>query len=292
MEVSYYPGCTLKTNGKNFEVTTLKLLEKLDVDVKELEEWYCCGVTFSQSEENLIQKVAPIRTLVKAKEAGRKKLLVLCAMCYNTLKRAVKFIKDNPDKRDVIHDFMDRESTKYFGDEVEIIDLLSLLKLIGREKIREVVRDKRLNLKVAGYYGCMLLRPRDIAIDSETNPTVLEEMLENFGLSPVYFPFRVECCGSYQILNNSDLVRKQTRLIVSSAIENGADFIVTLCPLCFYNLDEVQKEIAEEDSAFKTIPVMYISQLLSIAAGISPEINDFNLHSIDPRPVLREKGLL
>ncbi|MCG2714892.1 MAG: heterodisulfide reductase, subunit B [Candidatus Marinimicrobia bacterium] len=292
MQVSYYPGCTLKTNAKNFETSALAVLDRLGVTARELEDWYCCGVCFSQTSDNLMQQIAPIRTLVKAKESGNPQLLTLCTMCYNTLKRSIEFIKADEEKLGTIHKFMDREATRFYGDEVEVIDVLSLIKLIGLDKLKEAVVKKVEDLKIASYYGCMLLRPKEIAIDSPDDPSIMEDIIMASGCENVYFPFRTECCGSYQIVNEPDIVKTRAKKIIGSAVKNGADLMVMLCPLCYYNLDEVQVEIRKEDPGFQTLPVLYITQLLALLMGLDLDIHNFSLHSVDPRPVLKRKGLL
>jgi heterodisulfide reductase subunit B len=292
MQVSYYPGCTLKTNAKNFEASALAVLERLGVTARELEDWYCCGVCFSQASDNLMQQIAPIRTLVKAKESENRQLLALCTMCFNTLKRSIEFIKTDEEKLEAIHKFMDREATRFYGNEVEVIDILSLIKQIGLGKLKDAIVKNGEDLKIASYYGCMLLRPKEVAIDSPDDPSIMEEIITAAGCENVYFPFRTECCGSYQIVNEPDIVKDRAKKIVSSAVKNGADLMVMLCPLCYYNLDEVQIEIQKEDSGFQTIPVLYFTQLLALLMGIDPDINDFSLHSVDPRPILKRKGLL
>jgi heterodisulfide reductase subunit B len=293
VELSYMPGCTLKTKAKNFETTTLKLLELLDVHARELTDWYCCGTTYSLASDNVINHLGPIRTLVKAKEAGREDLLVLCSMCYNTLRRAQELVQHDEEKRSKINEFMYEEETDFSGDEVRILHLLTLLKeTVGFDRLKEkLVRDPG-GLKVAGYYGCMLLRPREIAIDPVAeHPSILEDLFAACGVDSVYFPFKTECCGSYQTVNEKQVVLSRTKAITESAVKNGADLIVTSCPLCHYNLDAYQPRVAEATPGFRTIPVMYISQVLALLAGLD-DVQDYNLHVVDPRPVLRVRGLM
>ena len=287
------PGCTLKTKARNFETTTLGLLEALDVRVHELSDWYCCGTTYSLASDNLIMHLGPIRTLLKAKEAGRPELLVLCAMCYNTLRRAQALVLADPEKRDKINAFMYDEEVDFQGGEVRVVHLLELLKeRVGFEALRARLVRQAGELKIAPYYGCMLLRPREIAIDpSSEDPSIMEELFGACGVQSVYFPFKTECCGSYQTVNEKPIVVSRTRAIAASAVKNGADLIVTSCPLCHFNLDFYQKQIQEATPGFRTIPVLYISQILALLAG-QEEANDFSLHAVDPRPVLRERGLL
>jgi len=292
MDIAYYPGCTLKTKGINFEKTALAFLELFDVNAVELEDWYCCGVMYSQTTDNLMHQLAPIRTLIKAKESGSKELLTLCSMCYNTLKRSQLFIQSDEEKREKINNFMDRE-IDFNGDEVEIVHILNLLEQIGVDKLRAKIEKDVSDIKFAPYYGCVLTKPKEISIvPNPEDPEIIEEILEGIGFESVYYPFKNECCGSFQVVNQRDIVKERTRKIVSTAINNEADFIVLTCPLCFYNLDAVQKDIKKEDEHFKTIPILYITQLLALAYGLDPDLNDFSLHHIDPRPTLERKGLL
>jgi len=292
MEIAYYPGCTLKTGARNFESSALAVLQQLGIEARELPEWYCCGVCFSQTDDNLMQQIAAIRTLIKAKETGQPRLLTLCTMCYNTLKRAILFIREDPDRIETMQKFMDRETTRFEGHEIEVVDILSLLQEVGAEQIQSCITPLESPLKVAAYYGCMLLRPKEIAIDSPEDPSIMENLLRAAGCEPVYFPFRTECCGSYQIVNEAAIVKDRTRKIITNAVRNGAELMVLLCPLCQYNLEQVQLEIVQEDRSFKTLPVLYFTQLLALRMGITPDIHDFSLHYIDPRPILSQKGLL
>ncbi len=292
MELAYYPGCTLKTTGINFEKTALALLDRLEVTAVELEDWYCCGVMPSQTTDTLMHQLAPLRTLIKTKEARYDRLLTLCSMCYNTLKRAQLFIQHHDGNRDTINAFMDRESD-FSGDEVEVVHLLSLFEEIGIETMKQAVQTTVKDFKFAPYYGCLLTKPKEISIaEPIESPTILETVMSTAGFEPIYFPFKTECCASFQVVNRRDIVKTRTRTIVTSAVKNGAEAIVTSCPLCLYNLDAVQKDIQTEDASFHTIPVLYFTQLLMFACNLDPALNDFSLHHIDPRPLLKEKGLL
>lgn len=291
--VSYMPGCTLKTAGKNFEESAIRLLEILGVTVEELERWFCCGTTYSLSSDNLMNHLAPVRTLLRAKETGRRELLVLCSMCYNTLRRTQDLVLHDQEKRDKINEFMYREETTFSGDEVRVVHLLNYLKdNVGFERVAEHIIRKPSDLKIALYYGCMLLRPEEVSIDeSSEDPVIMEELFSSCGIEPVYFPFKTECCGSYQTVNKIDIVLSRAEQIIDSAVNNGADMIVASCPLCYHNLDSSQERLADTVFGFRNIPVIYISQLLALLVGAG-DAADYSLHSVDPRPVLKEKGLI
>jgi heterodisulfide reductase subunit B len=239
-----------------------------------------------------MQQVAPLRTLIKTKEVQQDRLLTLCSMCYNTLKQAQRFIQKDPENRDTINTFMDRE-IDFSGDEVEVIHLLTLFEDIGIESLKDAVQTPVEDFRFAPYYGCLLTRPKEVSIAENIEcPTIMENVMTAAGFESVYFPFKTECCASFQVVNRPDIVKNRTRTIVTSAVKNGADAIIASCPLCLYNLDAVQQNIQAEDAGFQTIPVLYFTQLLAFAYNIDPVVNDFSLHAVDPRPLLQEKGLL
>ncbi len=292
MKLTYYPGCTLKANAKNFEDSALYALEQLDIEVEELSRWNCCGTVFSLSADDLIHHMAPIRNLIRVKESGSNKVMTLCAMCYNTLKRANERMKSDPVSLEKINNVMYKEEIDYEGD-VEILHLLEILRdEIQFDNLAKKVVKPLENLKVACYYGCMLVRPREIGFDDVENPTVLENLISALGGEPVDFPYKTECCGAYQTVDKPDIIAERTNQIISSAKKRGAEVMVVACPLCAFNLDHRQKQTVEKFRDFKGLPILYFTQLLAIALNCPEDVLRFDLHYHDPKPILTEKGLI
>jgi heterodisulfide reductase subunit B len=292
MKISYFPGCTLKANAKNFEDSTLCALKKLGLEVEELRRWNCCGTVYSLATDDIIHHVAPVRNLIFSKEAKADALVTLCAMCYNTLKRANDRFKKNAEDRDIINRFMDAEGLAYEGD-VKVLHLLEVLRdVIKFENLAQKVVRPLKDLKVASYYGCLLVRPKEIGLDNVENPQVLENLMSALGAQPIDFPHKTECCGAYQTVDNPQIVAERTHQILTSARVRGADVVAVSCPLCAFNLDNRQKETVDLYSDFKKMPILYFSQLLGIALGCPVEALRFDLHDVDPKPVLKRKGLI
>jgi heterodisulfide reductase subunit B len=292
MKISYFPGCTLKANAKNFEDSTLCALKKLGLEVEELRRWNCCGTVYSLAADDIIHHVAPVRNLIFSKEAKADALVTLCAMCYNTLKRANDRFKKNAEDRDIINRFMDAEGLAYEGD-VKVLHLLEILRdVIKFENLAQKVVRPLKDLNVASYYGCLLVRPKEIGLDNVENPQVLENLMSALGAQPVDFPHKTECCGAYQTVDNPQIVAERTYQILTSARVRGADVVAVSCPLCAFNLDNRQKETVDLYSDFKKMPILYFSQLLGIALGCPVEALRFDLHDVDPKPVLKRKGLI
>lgn len=292
MKICYYPGCTLKNNAKNFEESALCSLNAIGVEVEELPRWNCCGTVFSLATDDLIHHVAPIRNLIRVKESNTDRVMTLCAMCYNTLKRANERVKADSESLDKINQFMYREEIDYEGD-VKILHLLELLRdEIKFENISKKVTKPLKNLKVANYYGCLLVRPKEIGLDDVENPTVLENLMTALGADSIDFPYKTECCGAYQTVNNLEIIAERTYHILTSAQSQGAEVVTVSCPLCAFNLDHRQKETVQKYPEFKDIPILYFTQLMAIALGCPEESLRFDLNYIDPKPILKEKGLI
>ncbi len=290
MKISYYPGCTLKTKAKNLEDAAIASMKALGMDVEELPRWNCCGAVHSLADDDLIHQVAPVRDLIRVVEMGNEKVVTLCSMCYNTLARANLLMREEEEKRNTINDFMDEE-IDYHG-EVEVVHFLSLLRdEIGWDGLREKVKIPLKDLKVAPYYGCTLLRPRNVAIESLWSLTILSEFLEALGASVVEFPETSRCCGSYQILGNPEAALEAGATILESAGKKGAEALVLSCPLCEFNLGKRQVTLLEKRMITKGIPSFYFTQLLAIALGLAPEVCRFELNEKASFELLKEKGL-
>jgi len=267
MKISYYPGCTLKTKAKNLETAALASLEKLGLEVEELQRWNCCGAVFSLTDDDLIHMVGPVRNLVRAKEQGADKVVTLCSMCYNTLARANELMKNDPVKRDTINRFMDEE-IDYFG-EVEVVHYLTLIKEeIGWDKVKEAVVAPLENVTVAPYYGCTLQRPADVGIEPFGSFELMTGLLEAVGAQVVQFGAADKCCGSYQLLTEKDGAARTSKVVVDSALKEGAEVIATSCPLCEYNLGKNGG-----------IATFYFTQLLAMALGVDEKNCNLQLNT-------------
>jgi len=289
MKVNYYPGCTLKTKAKNLEDAAIASMKIFDVELVELDRWNCCGAVYSLSDDDLIHQVAPVRDLIRAKEQGGDKLVVLCSMCYNTLARANLLMEKDEEKRDTINRFMDDE-TDYFG-EVEVVHFLNFFKdEIGWDKLRDKIKFSLKDLKVAPYYGCTLQRPRDVGIEPIGSFKLMTEYLEALGLTVVNFPAADLCCGSYQVLGNPDAAQEAASKIMGLASQAGAEALATSCPLCEFNLGKKQSEFIKDHKDSKNIPTFYFTQLMAIALGLGPEICNFELNEPSAIKLLKSKN--
>jgi heterodisulfide reductase subunit B len=295
--LTYYPGCSLKSTAKNFEDSTIAVSKSLGIELVEPERWNCCGTVHALASDDVMHHLAPIRNMIRVEElvqkeqVDNKKMVTLCAMCYNTLKRANQAFNTDKNKRQKIRDVMYKEDIEYSG-KVEILHLLEILRENGWEKVSDIVENPLEGLKIAPYYGCLLLRPRGVGIDNTDNPTIMEDLFKALGAEAVDFSHKQKCCGSYNTVHMKDVVVDLAYNILSQAIEAKADVVATACPLCEYNLGPIQNMVYNKYPDFKMIPVLYFTQLMAIAFGLSEEEMALSGNKPDPIQVLLEKGLL
>jgi heterodisulfide reductase subunit B len=283
MKIPYFPGCTLNTTAKGFDNSLRASAQVLGVELAELPEWNCCGATFPLLTDNVLDLSGPARVLVAARDVGER-LAVACTTCYNVLRRTNLAIRADEDKREKLNFFIEAE---YEGD-LKVLDVLQILRdEVGFEKIAQMVKKSLAGLKAAAYYGCMVLRPAaEVAYDDPENPRALDELLIALGADAVDYPHKGECCGAYLAVKSSEATAEMTYTILSSAQKNGAQLMVTNCPLCQFNLDKQQVEMGRRHAGYEPIPVFYFAQLLGVALGLKTDDFGWEKHYIDPQPIL------
>ncbi len=288
MNYQYFPGCTLYTKGKSLDEAGRKAGEKLGFTLEEMPYWTCCGATFPLAEDYDMALASPTRVLARGRKGGEK-LVTLCAVCHNVLKRTNHVMKTNPERRAKVTDFIEEP---YAGD-LDVIHYLEVLRdEVGFANLASKVEKPLAGLKVAPFYGCLLLRPKaEMAMDDPDNPSIVEELLRALGAEPVDYPLKAECCGAFQVVHSDAMATRCSREIIDSAKARGAEMLVTACPLCQFNIEERQGEMAKIEQGFKGLPVLYFTQLLALALGESAEAMDVSRNHTDPRPALQARGL-
>jgi heterodisulfide reductase subunit B len=190
----------------------------------------------------------------------------------------------NEVERDRLLTFVDEK----FERPVRVLHYLEVLKNeIGWDRVKEKVTKPLAGLKVASYYGCLMVRPKEVlAFDDPENPQVMDDLMRTLGAVPTPFDFKAECCGGYLVVNRRDVAKSASKKILDNAKAWGAEAIVTTCPLCQYNLDKLR---AMTDGS---IPVFYFTQLLGVAVGLAQDELGLEHNAGDPAGFLKSKGLL
>ena len=262
MIYSYFPGCTLKAKAQDLDTYGRKAAEALGVTLEEIPEWQCCGAVYQQATDEIATKLSSVRALNAAKEKGQP-LVTICSACHHVIKRVNEDMKENEDMILRANNYL-KFDEPYHG-ETEVIHYLEMLRdKIGFDKIKEAVVNPLKGKKIAAYYGCLLLRPsRVMQMDDPENPTIMEDLIKALGATPVVYSMRNECCGGYTTLENKEIAKANGNAVLENAVKNGAEMVITACPLCMYNLN---KNATDYD-----VPVKYFTEVLAEALGLIGE---------------------
>lgn len=255
MTYSYYPGCTLKTKAKELDRYARLSAKKLGINLCELPEWQCCGGVYPLAHDEIATKLSSVRALMAAGEQDGV-LVTLCSACHNVIKQV---------NRDMAQDdYIATRVNNYLGSdyhgETRVVHYLELLRdEVGFDKLRSLVSNPLTGKKIGAYYGCLLLRPSKVMqMDNPENPKILEDFIRAIGAEPVVYAKRNECCGGYLTLEDKAQAHKNAGAVLDNAVAQGAELLVTACPLCRYNLNACGGEL----------PVVYFTELLAEALGL------------------------
>jgi heterodisulfide reductase subunit B len=175
---------------------------------------------------------------------------------------------------------------------VEVVHFLTFLRdRVGWDTVCSKVTKPLSGMKVAPYYGCTLLRPRDVAIEPPGHPALMKDFISALGAEWVDFADKTLCCGSYQILAHPEAALDVSAAILQSAIDAGADSLILSCPLCEYNLGKTQKKLLSRQKISREVPVYYFTQLLALSLGLDDAVCRFDLNDASALDLLKCKNL-
>lgn len=284
MKYAYFPGCSAESTARDMHQSTLAVAQSLGIELIEPKGWTCCGATAGHQTDRVLAAALPAATLVKAKEMGLD-LVVNCAACYNRMKVANHEIASNKQVRAKVAEAVGRD----YDGSVKVRHLLEvLLDDVGTDAITAALHKSLAGMKVASYYGCLLVRPSEVTgFDDPENPSTLDRLVSAMGGTALEWPHKVECCGGGLSMSRTDVVVNLTDSIVGMAKLAGAQCIAVSCPMCQINLDMRQLDIAKSKGHQYDMPVLYITQLLGLCLGIAPEKLGLNKLMISPDKVVQ-----
>jgi heterodisulfide reductase subunit B len=282
---AYFPGCSSADGGAVANgLSAQAISEALEVKLLELEDWNCCGSTPYGSLNELESACLAARDLALAEKTGLE-LVTPCSACYTTLNRVNTQLEEHPEFKRKVNEALAAAELSYSG-KVRVRHLAEVLFTdIGPQAIGDKVRRKLSGLKVASYYGCQLVRPK-YGFDDPEFPLSLDLLVESLGAEAVPFPLKCRCCGGSLIVSEEDLALGLIQKILESARENGAQLIITPCPLCQTNLDAYQVSVNHKFKTDYELPVLFLTQLIGIALGIDSKALGLDKSIVSPLKAL------
>jgi heterodisulfide reductase subunit B len=267
-QYAYYPGCSLESLSMGYHLSSIEAARGLGVDLKEIEDWNCCGATAYFHVDELLAYTLVARNLALAEKMGLD-FVAPCSGCYKNAYFTNNYLRQDPELAEHINFALEADNLHLNGT-TNVRHLLEVfVDDIGFEEIKTKVTRPLNGLLVAPYYGCQLLRPRKDGEDIE-NPQYFEGLMTAIGAEPVNFPSKTRCCGGSLIITNRKAALDMVHVILNDAEKSGAHAIATICPMCNINLEVYQNQVNREYGTDFSMPVLYFTQLIGLALGIAP----------------------
>ena len=296
MKFAYYPGCSGHGTSTEYEASTRAVCNALGLEFAEIEDWSCCGSTPAHAVDTVLSGALSARNLMLAARTGSEAVATPCPSCLANLKQARQRMQ-NPEFKARVDELLDAPTPAGENGAADLPDTFSVLQVIlervGMEAVAARVTRPLDGLKVATYYGCLMSRPADVMkFDDPENPTAMDTIAAALGAEVVPFPLKTECCGAAMGVPRKEITSNLSGRILASAKAFGADVVITACPLCHMNLDLRQAQAERANGVKYELPVLYYTQLMGLAFGLSPEELKLDKLAVSPEPLLKKLSAL
>lgn len=262
----YFPGCSLKATGIAYEESLLTLFRLLELPFEELPDWNCCGATSYMSVNETSATLLAARNLSLARKAGGGDVIAPCNACYLTLRKSQELARHYPQVAKEIEQFLDKAGLPRLDATRVRHPLEVLYNDIGLQRLREGVVQRLSGVRMACYYGCQAVRPYG-EVDDPYEPKRMEEILRVVGVETVNYSLKTRCCGGSLTGTVPPVGERLNYILLKEAARSGAQAIVTICPLCQFNLDVYQPEIRKQTGEPLDMPILYLTQVVGWALG-------------------------
>jgi heterodisulfide reductase subunit B len=281
MKTGIYPGCSLTGSARDYNESVFALAESFGLELEQVPDWNCCGATAAHNLNKNLSLALPARILALAEKNGMEELVVPCAACYSRLVVTSHELKSDPDLRNSICESIEMD----FRGTCRILNVLEWIDKYITPRLDEK-KTRSFEYKVACYYGCLLVRPNKILkYDRAEDPQTMDSIMSKIGATPIDFPFKTECCGAGLSISRTDIVAKLSGKIIEDAGHRGGEAVIVACPMCHSNLDMRRPDINKYWKQEFDLPVLFVTQAIGLAVGISPEKLGLKRHFVDVKTV-------
>lgn len=296
LKYAYFPGCVAQGACRELYQSTQALTQALGIELIELKKASCCGSGTFKEDSQFLEDTVNARNIALA-ESLNLPLLNHCSTCQGVIGHVDERLKErqtsDPAYVDRINGLLHQEGCSPYKGSTDVKHLLwAIVGDYGLDALAQKVTRKLSGLKCAAFYGCYLLRAQDhLPYDDPYNPQSMENVFRAIGATPVDYRGRTQCCGWPLSSYATEQSFKMAGMHIQEAIAQGADCIVTPCPLCHLNLDSRQPEVEKVIGQKLGLPILHLPQLISLALGVDPKQLGLDRHIVSTRSVLERLGV-
>jgi len=282
----YYPGCSLQHHTHAYQASADEVVRALGIELHEVDDWNCCGATEYFTVNRLPAYSLVARNLARAQAAGAEQVVAPCSLCFLNLHKTDKNMQKFPTLGARVNKALAAGNLHYDPGTVRVRHLLEMILTdVGLDELKTRARRPLYGVTLAPYYGCLLARP-DSVFGSTEQPTALDELISVLGAQAAPFSLKTFCCGGHMTQISDTTAYELIHKIVKNAADGGADAIVATCPMCQLNLDAYQGQANAYFGTNYHVPVLYFTQVIGLAMGLSPQRLGFGQEFVDAQPVI------
>lgn len=293
MRYGYYPGCSLSRTAQPYDISTKAIAQPLGLELEEIEDWNCCGATeyFALNKSAAYALVGRNLALASA-QGGIEEVVAPCSACYLNLRKVETYMGKYPKVAKNTNEALAAGGLSYEPGTLSVRHLIDVVvNDVGYEAIAEKVVRPLSGLRLAPYYGCLLVRPElGETVDDPEYPSHLDKLLEALGAEVVDYPLKAHCCGGHMTQISADTAYELLRRLLQSANEVKADAIVTVCPMCQLNLDAYQTNVNSHFGTDFNLPILYFTQMIGLALGFEPKALGLGREIVSAKDALSKIG--
>lgn len=294
MRYGYYPGCSVGSTARPYDLSTNAIADSLGIELDEIEDWNCCGATeYTAIYKTTAYALVGRNLALAAGQDGIDQVVTPCSACFLNLKKTDHYMGKYEEIAELTNEALAAGGLSYKPGSLRVRHLLDVVvNDVGYEAIAEKVVRPLKGLRLAPYYGCLIVRPEmdEEPLDNPEYPTHMDKLLTALGAEVVDFPLRANCCGGHMTQISADTAFDLIRRLIHSADECQADAIVTGCPMCQLNLDAYQTQVNRYFNTKYNMPVLYFTQMIGLALGIDPKALGIGQEIVSAKAVLNKIG--
>lgn len=297
MKYGYYPGCSLEKNALAYHQSAMALAKPFGLEFITVDDWNCCGATEYFAVDALAAHALIGRNLALAAQqhldGNGNHLVAPCSACFLNLKKTDYYMQTSPKLNEQVNTALAAGGLHYNAGSVTVRHLLDIfVNDVGLDVIAQKVTRPLYNLRVAPYYGCLIVRPAKTgSFDDPEYPTTLDELMKKLGATVVDYPLKTHCCGGHMTQISEEVALELLYRLLKNAADYDADVIATLCPMCQLNLDAYQDAVNKHFGTDFHIPILYFTQLIGLALDLPAEELGFGKEFVDAGPALAKIGV-
>lgn len=281
-------GCTVPVRNLGYEASARKVAERLGVELVDDAALGCCGFPLKAADSRAALTIAA-RGLAQAQAHGLP-LVPLCSACAGTLAEAAHLLDHDEGLRAEINRRLEPTGLAYEGP-VAVRHLVRYIwEEVGPEAIKAAMTKSLEGYVFAPHYGCHYLKPSEVlgGFDDPEDPRSLARLIETTGAQSLDYTTMKACCGGGVLGADEDLAGSLAgdKLFELAGVE-GLTAMAVVCPFCNVMYEGQQKAIFKKAGRKDKVPVVYVTQVLGLGLGFSPEELGMKLNRVKPKELIK-----